>query len=61
MNQPPTKGIESSAERLGAALDSLHAGTLVYMESGARQIGEKFHLQTSDVLNFLWAKLRVKI
>ena len=45
MNQPPTKGIESSAERLGAALDSLHAGTLVYMESGARQIGEKFHLK----------------
>ncbi len=57
---PPTDGITSSAESLSTELGVLHNATLAYMETGARRIGEKFHLRTSDVMNFLWAKIRVQ-
>jgi len=57
---PPATGITSSTERLGDALDQLHDRTIRFMEGEAAKIGDEFRLSLNDVMNFLWAKLRVK-
>jgi hypothetical protein len=54
----PTDGISSSADALSAELDRLHAATLVYMDTGARAIADKFRLKPQDVMDFLWLRIR---